>query len=98
MIYDVLQSTGLPCSYSHFQKKIDPPYLVYLGSGQDTFGADNTWYHRENTYRVEYYFATKNEANETAIENALLENGYNYEKSEDIFLEDEGLFLIYYYI
>lgn len=98
MIYDVLKSTGLPCSYSHFQKKIDPPYLVYLGSGQDTFGADNTWYHRENTYQVEYYFVTKNEANETAIENALLENGYNYEKSEDIFLEDEGLFLIYYYI
>lgn len=98
MIYDVLQSTGLPCSYSHFQQKIAPPYLVYIGNGQDTFGADNTWYHRENTYQVEYYFATKNEANETAIENALLENGYNYEKSEDIFLEDEGLFLIYYYI
>ena len=98
MIYDVLKSAGLPCSYSHFQKKIEPPYLVYIGSGQDTFGADNTWYHRENTYQVEYYFTTKNEANETAIENALLENGYNYEKSEDIFLEDEGLFLIYYYI
>lgn len=98
MIYDVLRNTGLPCSYSHFQKKIDPPYLVYIGSGQDTFGADNTWYHRENTYQVEYYFTTKNEANETAIENALLSNGYNYEKSEDIFLEDEGLFLIYYYI
>lgn len=98
MIYDVLKSTGIPCSYSHFQKKIDPPYLVYIGSGQDTFGADNTWYHRENTYQVEYYFTTKNEANETAIENALLSNGYNYEKSEDIFLEDEGLFLIYYYI
>lgn len=98
MIYDVLISTGLPCSYSHFQKKIEPPYLVYIGSGQNTFGADNTWYHRENTYQVEYYFTTKNEANETAIENALLSNGYNYEKSEDIFLEDEGLFLIYYYI
>ena len=98
MIYDVLESTGLPCTYSHFQTKIDPPYIVYIGGGQDTFGADNTWYYRQNTYQVEYYFVKKNESNETAIENALLENGYNYEKSEDVFIEDEGLFVIYYYI
>lgn len=97
-IYQTLQSTGLPCAYSHFKKKQEPPYIVYIGNGQDIFDADNTHYYRNNTYQVEYYFTAKNESNEAAIEDALLENGYNYTKSEDVYIEDEGVFVIYYYI
>ena len=97
-IYQTLQSTHLPCAYSHFKKKQEPPYIVYIGSGQDIFDADNTHYYRNNTYQVEYYFTTKNESNEAAIENALLGNGYLYEKSEDVYIEEEGVFVIYFYI
>ena len=97
-IYQVLQSTGLPCAYSHFKTKQSPPYIVYIGSGQDVFEADNTHYWKENTYQVEYYFTTKNEQNEASIENALLEAGYLYDKSEDNYIEDEGVFVIYYNI
>lgn len=97
-VYETLQLTGLPCAYSHFKTDQEPPYLVYIGNGQDVMEADNTHYWRNNRYQVEYYFTTKNEENETAIEDALLENGYLYDKSEDIYIEDEGVFLIYYYI
>lgn len=97
-IYETLQSTGLPCAYSHFRKKQTPPYIVYIGNGQDTFQADDTHYWRQNRYQIEYYFAQKNEAAETAIEDALLTNGYIYEKTEDIFLEEEGVFVIYYQV
>lgn len=97
-IFETLQSTGLPCAYSHFKKKKDPPYIVYIGNGQDDFEADNTHYWKNNRYQVEYYFTDKNESNETAIENALLENGYLYDKSEDVYIESEGVFVIYYYI
>ena len=97
-LYQTLQSTGLPCAYSHFKTKQEPPYLVYIGSGQDTFDADNTHYWRQNNYQVEYYFTKKNEANEAAIEDALLESGFIYEKSEDVFIEDEDVFVIYYTI
>lgn len=97
-IYQTLQSTHLPCAYSHFKKKQEPPYIVYIGSGQDIFDADNTHYYRNNNYQVEYYFTAKNESNEAAIEDALLENGYNYTKSEDVYIEDEGVFVIYYQI
>lgn len=97
-IYQVLQSTGLPCAYSHFRTKQSPPYIVYIGSGQDVFEADNTHYYKENTYQVEYYFTTKDESNEASIEDALLEAGYLYEKSEDVFIEDQGVFVIYYYV
>lgn len=97
-IYEVLQSTGLPCVYSHFKKHQDPPYIVYVGNGQQVFEADNTHYYRQNVYQVEYYFTTKDESNEARIENALLGAGYLYEKSEDLYLEDQGVFLIYYYV
>lgn len=97
-IFQVLKSTNLPCAYSHFKKKQSPPYIVYIGNGQDTMDADNTHYWRQNTYQVEYYFTTKNESNEAVIEEKLLENGFNYEKSEDIYIEDEDVFVIYYYI
>ena len=97
-IYQVLQSTGLPCAYSHFKKKQSPPYVVYIGNGQEVFEADNTHYWKQNTYQVEYYFTTKNEQNEEAIETALLDNGFLYEKSEDVYIEEEEVFVIYYYI
>lgn len=97
-IYGVLQSTGLPCVYSHFKTKQEPPYLVYIGGGQVYQDADNTHYWKQNTYQVEYYFTEKDEAMEAVIEEALLENGFNYEKSEDDFIEDEDVFVIYYTI
>lgn len=97
-IYEVLQSTGLPCAYSHFKTEQDPPYVVYIGNGQDIMEADNTIYWKENTYQVEYYFVTKNEANESAIEDALLDAGYIYTKTEDIYIEEQGVFVIYYQI
>lgn len=71
---------------------------MYIGNGQNTFQADDTHYWKQNSYQVEYYFTTKNESNEEAIESALLENGFLYEKSEDIYIEDEDVFVIYYYI
>ena len=98
MIFQALQSTGLPCAYSHFKTAQEPPYIVYIGNGQDTMKADNTVHWRNNTYQVEYYFTTKNEANEINIEDALLNAGYVYEKSEDVYIEDQGVFVIYYTI
>ena len=97
-IYQTLQSTGLPCAYSHFKKAQDPPYIAYIGSGQNYMDADNTHYYRQNTYQVEYYFTTKNETNEASIENALLAAGYNYTKSEDVYIQEEDVFVIYYQI
>lgn len=97
-IFQTLQSTGLPCAYSHFRTSQEPPYLVYIGNGQDVFEADNTHYWKQNTYQAEYYFTTKSESNEASIENALLSAGYLYEKSEDIYIQDEDVFVIYYYI
>ena len=96
MIYDTLKKTGLPCAYSHFQHPVEPPYICYIGNGQLRVPADNTLRWRKNTYQVEYYFTQKNEANETAIEDTLLGDGFVFSKSDDVYIEDENLFVIYY--
>lgn len=99
--YEVLQVLDIPCAYSHFKDKdspVAPPYIVYVGNGQDTFGADNTWTYSNNRYQAEYYFTDKDESLEASIEANFLKYGYNYSKSEDIFIEDEGVFVIYYYV
>lgn len=96
-IMETLQSTGLPCAYSHFKTKQEPPFLVYLQSGQNQFSGDDTRFWYRNTYQVEYYFKTKNMASEAAIEQALLEGGFRFTQSEDIYLDDEDVFVKYYY-
>lgn len=96
-IYETLKKTGLPCAYSHFVKPQKPPYVVYIGRGQDNLAADDTLYWRENIYQVEYYFTEKNEQQERAIEDTLLADGFLFTKSEDLYLEADEVFLIYYY-
>lgn len=98
--------TGLeiPVVYSHFDNKqgtpdhISPPYLTYIGNGQSAFAADNTFVWTENRYQVEYYFTKKDESLEAEIEKVFTDHGFLYEKSEDVYIEEEGVFVIYYYI
>ena len=95
-ILEALQSLGLPAAFGFFQAPQDPPYLVYTGAGQDQFRADNTIFDKTNLYRVEYYFTKKNEEEEAEIEETLLGAGFLYQKSEDAFIEDENVWVIYY--
>ena len=99
-MFQVLQTLNIPCVYSHFRKDatVTPPYIAYVGAGQDTFKADDTIYHKRNTYRIEYYFTEKDESKEETIESTLLSNGYIYEKSDDTWIESEGVFVIYYFV
>lgn len=97
-IFETLGETGLPVAYRAFETKQKLPYIVYIGDGQGTFGADDTVYYAGNKYQVEYYFDRKNEANEAKIEKTLTDNGFFYEKSEDAYIESEGVSVIYYYV
>lgn len=97
-IYETLQSTGLPCVYSHWKTRPALPYLVYVGDGQSYAAGDDTYNWTRNRYHIEYYYNQKNEAAEQAIEACLLTNQSNYTKSEDIYIDDEDMYVIYYYV
>ena len=95
-IYDTLRTVHIPVAYGKFTEPQKPPYMVYLGAGQDQFTADNTYYKRRNSYDIEYYFIEKSTADEDKLEKILLDAGYKYDKSEDTYIEDEDIFVIYY--
>ena len=97
-IDSILEGMGIPVAYGLHKERTPLPYIVWLGSGQNTFDADNTHYHHENTYQIELYYKLKNPSLEEQLEQILLDNGLLYEKSEDVYLEDEGTFMIYYYV
>lgn len=96
-IYEMITTElKLPCAYGYHSTKQTPPYFCVMGSGQEQFQADNTYYTKKNNWQVEYYFTDKDTELEDAIENLFLNNGYKYNKSEDVYIESEDVFVIYY--
>lgn len=89
-------ATGMKVTYGRSSEKSEPPFLVYMGAGQDDFLADGTIYEKHNNYRLELYFTKKDESLEEEIEKVLTDDGWIYEKTEDIYIESEDIFVIYY--
>lgn len=89
-------ATGIDSVYSHFVNGHALPYLAYIGTGQNSSVSDNRIDWRSNTYQVELYFKKKDEALESAIEDEFVSGGWYFEKGEDAFLSDEGIFYIIY--
>lgn len=97
-VYQMLLQLNRPVAYGYHSQRQELPYFCIMGSGQDQFEADNTYYTKQDRWTIEYYFKTKNPTLEASIEDLLLASGYLYEKSEDVYIEDEDVFLIYYNI
>lgn len=104
-----LQRMGITWAYMTFKSEtyldeenqeheVRPPFAVYYGSGQNKLASDDTHYWSDDTYTIEYYFTEKSSTDEEGIEAAILAEGFQFEKSEDSYLEDEDVFVIYYYL
>lgn len=95
-LFQLLQTLGKPVAYGYHSNPQPLPYFCIMGAGQGQFEADNTYYTRKDHWQIEYYFTSKDPTFEATIENLLLNNGYKYSKSEDVYIENEDVFVIYY--
>lgn len=95
-IFQIISTLGKPVAYGYHSQPQPLPYFCLIGAGQDQFEADNTYYTRQDHWQVEYYFKKKDPVMEKSVENLLLQYGYKYTKSEDIYIESEDVFVIYY--
>jgi hypothetical protein len=98
----LLKTTGLPVAYHHFTATDKtpipaPPYIVYLFSNSNNFGADNKVYSKANNYQVELYTTKKDTASELLIEDLFDANDIYYEKTET-WIESENLYQVLYEI
>lgn len=95
-VFETLQTLGLPIVYGAHTEKIQTPYLLITGDGQQQAVADDTYFWTEELFSLEYYFTDKDPETEARIEAMLLDMGRLYEKSEDLYLDDQKVFMIYY--
>ena len=96
-LLSMLETTGLPVAYHHFNSPPKPPYIVYLFNDSNNFGADNKVYIKANNYQIELYSAIKDLASEKLIEDLFDENEIYYDKTET-FIDKEKLYQVLYEI
>jgi hypothetical protein len=101
-LLNLLKTLGLPVTYHHFKTSTTnppptPPYIIYLYSYSDNFGADNKVYDKGDNYQVELYSIKKDLAREKLIEDLFDNNDIFYEKTET-YIDSEGLYQVLYEI
>lgn len=96
-LYTMLKGLGLPVAYRFFKTRQEPPFIVYLLTDTDNFGADNQVYNKANNYQVELYSDEKDVVREKSLEDLFTSNDFFYEKTET-YIESEGLYEVLYEI
>lgn len=97
-IFKILKKINIPVSYQSFKNEQNLPYIIFVQSGSNNFGADSKVYKKDNKYNIELYFEDKNFELEEKLENLLDENDIYWTKSADIRIESENMTEVIYYI
>lgn len=87
----VLQPTGIPWTYHHWEEKQEPPYGVYLDQRDDPFYADDLNYVDFREMRLEVYSLERDPAPDNRVKAALENAGISYEVDYP-WVESEGLY------
>lgn len=96
-ICKIIKETGLPFAYHHFAEgeSPEPPFLIFLSSGENNFSADNYMYFSFKKLNIELYTDRKAPEIEKKVEEILKKYQIFYTKSE-IWIESEKLYEIFY--
>lgn len=97
-VFELLKKVNIPVAYSFFKKTTALPNIIYKENGLETVKADNRVYHKEKKYTIELYCEEKDFELEEKLETIFDNHDIVYDKSEEIRLEKEGIYIIYYYI
>lgn len=95
-VFQMLAGSKIPVFRGHAPIGTAVPYMVYNVAYPNNFGADNVTYAKIPQYTVELYQTTPSIETRESIENILTENGFKFNEDEAD-LEDENLFITYYY-
>lgn len=96
-MYKILKDNlSIPVAYGQFNNPVVPPFVVYLYSSPEVMAADNMNYYVNDTFTIEYYFNKKDREKEREIENLLNSNELIWSKTEDIWIDEEKIYVVYY--
>ena len=96
-IAEMMEEMGLPFAYHHFTEgeSPNPPFLIFLSPGENTFSADNYMYFSFKKLDIELYTDRKAPETEKIVEEILKKHQIFYNKSE-IWIESERLYEVLY--
>lgn len=96
-ICKMIKETGFPFAYHHFAEgeSPEPPFLIFLSSGENNFSADNYMYFSFKKLNIELYTDRKSPETEKKVEEILKKYQIFYNKSE-IWIESEKLYEVLY--
>lgn len=99
-IYELLKTLNIPVAYDHFEtsQNVNPPFVAYRETSPETFKADSKTYYRPYEFEIELITEKKDIALEQSIEDLLTENNIPYDKSDEIWDEDEKIYHNFYEI
>nr|DAL51021.1 MAG TPA_asm: tail completion protein [Caudoviricetes sp.] len=96
-IRKLLEATGIPFAYHHWEAPPALPYGVYLDPYSNNFGADDTVYLQVAHIQIELYADERDLDAETKIEAALTAAGIYYER-ETSYIQEQRLYETMYEI
>ncbi|NLY09204.1 MAG: hypothetical protein GXZ11_04800 [Tissierellia bacterium] len=96
--YQLLKTLNIPVGYFVNPSPGSVPFLVYYGAGSTNFKADDIVFAKNDNWNIELYVTKKDVALEERIEKLLKDNEIVWEKGQDVYVDEEKVFLIPYYI
>lgn len=98
-LYQGLKGTsGLPVAYHHFDNPPTIPFIVYMEVQKDRYVADNSVYFKKAKYRIELYYEVINDELIEKIESYLDSKELVWADGEEVYIEEEKLYMRSYYI
>ena len=96
-INDMMAEMGLPYAYHHFAEgeSPQPPFLLFLSPGEETFSADNVAYYSFKQLDIELYTDKKNPVLEEEIESVLTQHEIYFTKTES-WIASEKMYEVLY--
>ena len=96
-INEMMAEMGLPFAYHHFaeDESPQPPFLLFLSPGEETFSADNVAYHSFKQLDIELYTDKKSPTLEEEIEALLTQHEIYFTKTES-WIASEKMYEVLY--
>lgn len=97
-IFKILNSSGIPFRYHHFDGPPPIPYGAYIYTGADAIYADGVTPEHFDNIRLELYTDKKSPETEKLLENTLTKNEIAFEIVDEVYIKEEKLFMRIYEI
>lgn len=99
-LFDLLKTLDIPVAYDHFDsdKHVSVPFLAYREQELSTLRADGITYYQFYNYEIELITNKKDVALERRLEGLLTNNNIPYDKTEEVWDNDEKIYHIFYEI